>query len=281
MFEDIFDRVWNRIASRAESKQVFSDESLKKLNEKETKKAENPILNAIDELFEAYEKFQNTPITKKGEEDMSIKVKDIDEMRKEAEEMSNKLSEKDIEKVETNKESMKTRETSGRYSFEQSAPWVSYVHKLKALFGQDPDIRIDYIEDMNEVKLYINGRDKYEALDYLLPKEKVFGNVKLHIALIPSNEMSGTPNIGKMLQDAFKDNPIFSRAVDTQTMFDLVTYVMFHKEVAQYFDDNLSDLNGVRSTLYQNIADEIFRDMEDDHMRLPALQGVHFCTEVE
>lgn len=281
MYEDIFDRVWNRIVSRAKSKTVFSDESLKELNEKETKKAENPIQNAIDELFEAYEKFQNTSIMQKGEEDMSIKVKDLDEMRKEAEEMSNKLSEKDVEKVETNKETKETKEISGRYTINQSPPWVSYAHKLKALFGQDPDIRLDYIEDMNEVKLYVNGRDKYEALDYFLPKKKVFGNVTLHITLIPSNEMTGTPNIGKMLRDAFKDNPIFSRAVDAKTMFDDITYVMFHKEVVQYFDDNLADLNSVRSTLYQDIADEVFRDMLGDKMRVQEMYRVHFCTEVE
>lgn len=277
--DDIFDRLWDRIARRVKSKPVFSDENLNDLNKKEMKKAENPILNAIDELFEAYEKFQ------KGEEDMSIKVKDLDEMKKEAEEMNNKLSK---EAEETATETNKTEKTeeikhSGRYSFEQSAPWVSYVHKLKALFGQDPDIRIDYIEDMNEVKLYIDSRDKYEALDYLLPKEKVFGNVKLHIALIPSNDMVDGPNIGEMLRDAFKDNPIFSRTVDTKRIFDdtTYTYVMFHKEVAQYFDDNLADLNGMRSALYQDIADEVFRDMLGDKMRVQEMYSVHFCTEVE
>ena len=285
MYDDaIFDRLWDRIARRVKSTRVFSDENLNKLNEKETKKAENPIQNAIDELFEAYDKFQNNDKSEKGEEDMSIKVKDLDEMRKEAEEMSNKLSEKDIEKVDTNKETEKTEDTmphSGRYPFNQAAPWVSYAHKLKALFDPDPDIRIDYIEDMNEVKLYIHGQKKYEALDYLLPKKKVFGNVTLHISLIPSNAMSGTLDIGEIMKDAFEGNDIFSRVVDTKTMFEQASYVIFHKEVAQYFDDNLADLNGMRSTLYQDIADEVFRDMEDDHMRLPALYGVHFCTEVE
>lgn len=288
MFEDIFDRVWDRIASRAESKRVFSDESLKKMNEKETKKAENPIQNAIDELFEAYEKFQNSNKTEKGKENMSIKVKDLDEMKKEAMEMNNKLNSevdnhKETEKTnetKKTKETKETKETSGKYPFNQSAPWVSYAHKLKALFDPDPDIRIDYVEDMNEVKLYINGRKKYEALDYLLPKEKIFGNVTLHISLIPNNR-SETPDIGEIMRNAFKGNDIFSRVIDAKNMFDDVAYVMFYKEVAQYFDDNLADLNGMRSALYQDIADEVFRDMEGDHMRVPALHGVHFCTEVE
>ena len=276
MSDTIFDRLWDRISSRIEPKQVFSDESLKKLNEKKTKKAENPIQNAIDELFEAYEKFQNGDKLEKGEEDMSIKVKDLDEMKKEALEMNNKLN----SEVDNQKEAEETKH-SGIYSFEQSAPWVSYAHKLKALFDPDPDIRIDYIEDMNEVKLYIHGQKKYDALDYLLPKKKVFGNVTLYISLIPSNKMAGTSNISEIMKNAFEGNDIFSRVADAKTIFADATYVMFHKEVVQYFDDNLADLNGMRSTLYQDIADEVFRDMENDHMRLPALYGVHFCTEVE
>ena len=38
------------------------------------------------------------------------------------------------------------------------------------------------------------------------------------------------------------------------------TYVVFEKEVVQYWNDNLGDINGLRSTLYQDLAKEIFAD---------------------
>lgn len=44
--------------------------------------------------------------------------------------------------------------------------------------------------------------------------------------------------------------------------------MLFKKEVVQYFTDNLGDYNGYRSTLYENIARDIFGD----------IVGVFFCT---
>ena len=47
-----------------------------------------------------------------------------------------------------------------------------------------------------------------------------------------------------------------------------MTYVVFVKEVVQYFNDDLGDANGVCSTLYQDIAKRLFTSTE----------GVFFCT---
>ena len=49
-----------------------------------------------------------------------------------------------------------------------------------------------------------------------------------------------------------------------------ITYVVFVNEVVQYFNDNLYDINGVCSTLYQEIAKEVFKESN----------SVHFCTDV-
>ena len=50
-----------------------------------------------------------------------------------------------------------------------------------------------------------------------------------------------------------------------------MTYVVFKKEVVQYFNDSLGDIHGVCSTLMQDIAKDIFEDTE----------GVYFCTDTE
>ena len=50
-----------------------------------------------------------------------------------------------------------------------------------------------------------------------------------------------------------------------------ITYVVFVNEVVQYFNDDLGDVYGQCSTLYQEIAKDVFGETE----------GVFFCTDVE
>jgi hypothetical protein len=53
------------------------------------------------------------------------------------------------------------------------------------------------------------------------------------------------------------------------TLTNPITYVIFKKEVVQYYDDNLGDAHGNRTTLYEQIANQIFEDRE----------GIYFCTD--
>jgi hypothetical protein len=49
--------------------------------------------------------------------------------------------------------------------------------------------------------------------------------------------------------------------------------VVFVPEVVQYYTDNLGDINGFRTTLYQELAKELFGDSE-------LSRGVYFCTDI-
>ena len=51
------------------------------------------------------------------------------------------------------------------------------------------------------------------------------------------------------------------------------TYVVFKNCVVQFFNDNLNDCHGIISTLYQDIAAELFKDAD--------LIGVYYNTDVE
>jgi hypothetical protein len=51
------------------------------------------------------------------------------------------------------------------------------------------------------------------------------------------------------------------------------TYVVFKNCVVQFFNDNLNDCHGIISTLYQDIAAEIFEDAD--------LHNVYYNTDVE
>ena len=76
--------------------------------------------------------------------------------------------------------------------------------------------------------------------------------------------------IEQLFCTAFNRNPAFVFTKSIQGIFsNNITYVVFRNKVVQYFDDDLSDIYGQCSTLYQYIAKNIFVDME----------SVFYCTD--
>lgn len=150
-----------------------------------------------------------------------------------------------------------------------SAPWICYYRKIDALFGEDPDVSVKYDEDINEITLLVNGQEKANALTQLLPTEKSFGNVTIKITIVPANKPVQKIDLFKT---AFEGNPAFSYAVtvDTGMTSNTFNYCVFRNKVVQYFGDNLNDVNGNISTLYECIAKDVFEDTE----------GILFCTDV-
>lgn len=151
-----------------------------------------------------------------------------------------------------------------------SPPWVTYVKQLTALFGQDPNIRIEDDADNFEVKLFVRGQSKADALTQLLPSKKEFGNVILRITVVPDNTLGGKfqPDL---FEDAFKGNPAFDSVIEMPMPFSSnpTAFVLFKPEVVQFFNDDISDPYGNATTLYQNLAEEIFTGNHD---------GIFFST---
>ena len=151
-----------------------------------------------------------------------------------------------------------------------SSPWVTYFHQLDAMFGDDPDIRILCSDDCTDVKLYVNGEDKANALTKLLPAEKNFGHVTMKITVIPSNLTSGK---AELFRKAFDGNPLYDETIVVQPEWtnNPFTYVMFKPFAVQYWNDNLGDPHGNVTTLAQDLARELFQNQE----------GVYFSTSDE
>ena len=162
--------------------------------------------------------------------------------------------------------------------FKMSPPWILYVSQINALFSNDPDITIEYDNDSVEVKLYVNNNKKAAALMYLLPFEKEFGNVTLDIIIIPSNhnavEKVDLTTAKEYFEAAFENNPVFAFTHVVQGIFtNTLTYVVFKNRVVQFFADNLNDIHGNISTLYQELAKDVFNK--------DVIPGVLFCTDIE
>ena len=152
-------------------------------------------------------------------------------------------------------------------SMKLSAPWVTYYHELQALFDEDSDVEVVYDEDEPQVKLFVENQYKADALSKLLPEEKTFGNVTLKVTVIPSNDEEESDF--SLFKRAFEGNPIISDFIELELFNNPVDYVVFRNEVVQFFNDEMGDPNGLKSTLYQDIAKDVFADKD----------GIFFCTE--
>jgi len=152
-----------------------------------------------------------------------------------------------------------------------TTPWNFLYKEFEALFKDDPEVTINYTfnEDEYVIKLHVDNIEKADALLVLMPKEKVFGNVTVKIEVIPANKRK---SLIETFNAAFKGNPAVNQCVTVKdyTGSD-IGYVCFKNKVVQFFTDNLQDINGNHSTLYETIAKDIFHD------RL----GVFFCTDEE
>lgn len=149
-----------------------------------------------------------------------------------------------------------------------SAPWNIFYREVSCLFGQDPDVTINYDEDNYILKLYVNNLDKAEALARIMPIEKTYGNVTLKIEVVPPN--LNDLKRSEYFEKAFKGNPVLSRVVHGYLPGGgELNFMLFEAEVAQYYADNLRDPDGFISTLYETIANDVFEG-EDE---------VIFCTE--
>ena len=110
---------------------------------------------------------------------------------------------------------------------------------------------------------------KAEALSQLLPQERTFGNVTIYINVIPANDNASKIELFKA---AFYGNPVFEFEKTVPDVFsNPVSYMVFKNKVVQYYNDDMSDLHGLRSTLYEDIAKDVFENHD----------GVFFCTNAD
>ena len=153
------------------------------------------------------------------------------------------------------------------------SPWVNYYREVEALFRNDPEVRVIYFEDNNKLRLYVDSGKKAEAISRLIPVERKFGNVTLLIEVIPGNKEKLTSEAENLFKAAFDGNKALSFIQTISGIFtNELTYVVFIPEVVQYYTDDLGDIHGIRSTLYQDIAKEVFADC--------GIENVYFCTDI-
>lgn len=135
------------------------------------------------------------------------------------------------------------------------SPWINFYHEVEALFRADPEVTVKYDDENSELELFVDNSKKAEALEYILPHEKVFGNVTVKIVVIPANKpISG---IEEALGTAFNGNPAFGYSESVQTPFGNMNYAVFSPIVVQYYNDDMGDIDGKRTATAEQIAKEV------------------------
>lgn len=158
------------------------------------------------------------------------------------------------------------------------APWETWCKELKAMFEHDNDIAVSKICELENdmdcdyaVTVTVRNHEKLLALDRLMPRTKSFGNVTLGIYLY--DEENNEVDVASLFRVLFKGNPIVdsiqTRTDQTGTDWN---YVLFKPDVIQFFDDDISDCNGLWSGLAEDIARDVFAGNG---------RGVCFCTALK
>ena len=162
--------------------------------------------------------------------------------------------------------------TTQQSGLKLSPPWDIYFRKVEALFAQDPQIEVRMDDDNKELIITVANHEKADAIEKLLPKVKDFGNIQLKITVVCNiNDENVEPTKADLIEKAFKGNKalkyVTSSSLPFQQGFD---FAVFENTVVQFYTDDLSDLHGVCSTLYQDIAKRLFEGCE----------GIYFCTDL-
>lgn len=163
------------------------------------------------------------------------------------------------------------------------APWDEYYNEMVAFFAEDPDVTILYDSEVKNIKVLVQDPAEAEALTHLLNSEVDFGGVKLLITVVPANEViseikrcfsnaNNEENYTTLYQRSLMYNNLYAYTKTIENLMGVnALFIVFKKKVIQYYNDNLGDLNGMKSTLAENIARDIF---------IPH-NGVFFCTDTE
>ena len=151
----------------------------------------------------------------------------------------------------------------------KSPPWETFAKELRALFDNDPYVDVGAVTDCNndkEIRIFVTGHEKCQALSALIPTKKTFGNVVLFIHV---HEADTLYDKEAMFRKAFECNGNVSTIVDKTALGGKFTYIAFKPKVAQFFDDNIADLNGQQTMLMEDIARDVFGNYA----------GFFFCTD--
>lgn len=139
-------------------------------------------------------------------------------------------------------------------------PWYEFYNEVNAFFKEDKDVHVELVEHPYVLKVYVDDSEKADALAVILPEEKILGNIHVKIEVIPADgNLKG--NFGYDLdayRRAFKGNGAVVDFQHVEAFGWVFDYIMCKPAVVQLENDSMKNPWGLVSTLYENLADDIF-----------------------
>lgn len=144
-----------------------------------------------------------------------------------------------------------------------ATPWSTLYKKICALFERDDELQISELEKVDGNYTFSITSDnavKLRSLEKLLKSEYEFGNVKLIITFVYLDAGADVITVSD-LKNVFCGNTMVRDIVSgTLPGGATKTYVVFSKEVVQFYNDDLTDAYGNYNGLAEDIAREVFVD---------------------
>ena len=135
-----------------------------------------------------------------------------------------------------------------------SAPWIEHYRKIDALFMLDEDVEVAYDDDTRTVTIHVKGADKADAFEQKIRHEVEFGNVTLHVRVVPSND---EPSEEDYIHNMFAGNDLLSGTATEDVYGGTVTYALFQPTVLQYWADNIGSPYGVKTVTAEQVAKDV------------------------
>lgn len=143
-------------------------------------------------------------------------------------------------------------------------PDVDMANKIGAIFKDDPDITISYIDAIEKrgkeptpgrLVMKIDNMSKAAAIRHLLPEQYDLGSMKLNIDITDTSKDINA----NIIKAAFNGNPHFKEYRDIVNPFTQYTYhvCIFEKEVIQFENDNGGSLHGFESRIMEDLCREV------------------------
>ena len=150
-----------------------------------------------------------------------------------------------------------------------SPPPYTYFNFLKHSIGNDPCLEVLEMQVMEGgnylIQIEVEVRSKARALAVILKLHQNIGNENIYIEVLnngrivrPQEDYRTMRDFIKMFECALSTNHYFDRATFIKTISGMpIVFLIFKKEVIQFFNDDLSDLyanfNGVAADVFREV----------------------------
>lgn len=171
----------------------------------------------------------------------------------------------------------KTPETTTETKVGLSSPWITYYRKINALFGVDPDLDVKYNDDTDDTKtISIESTNTFKimALEKLLKPSVTFGNITVSVKCLVKNDEKEA--VSALFKTAFSGNPHLSDIIDKKVIAVDETFVLFKKEVIQFFNDDCTDY----FSNWNGLAEDILRTVMNEGILVNIGTDIHSTTDL-